>query len=301
MRTADLMRGRWHDALKYAGMTDRELSGKHCPCPMCGGKDRFRFDDKDGTGSYFCAGCGAGDGMKLMMRLTGRDFREVAAELDKAYGNYSVQQPERRDTGELLRRIGAGLLPVGDISPVVNYLRSRAIRRIPREFLRYHPAAWHSQECRTLPAMVAALRDVDGKCHGYHMTYLSERGEKASIEAPRLYSPGQTGECAIRLTPVTAHIGLAEGIETALSVTELFGLPCWATGDAGRMERFKVPAGVERVTVFADVDQNYTGEAAAFSLAKRLSLQGITCDVRHDCPRGTDYNDLLLRGIRETA
>jgi putative DNA primase/helicase len=67
------------------------------------------------------------------------------------------------------------------------------------------------------------------------------------------------------------------------------------------MERFKVPAGVERVTVFADVDQNYTGEAAAFALAKRLSLQGIACDVRHDCPRGTDYNDLLLRGIRETA
>ncbi|MEX5450882.1 primase-helicase zinc-binding domain-containing protein, partial [Stutzerimonas stutzeri] len=71
MKTAELMRGRWHDALKYAGMTGRELSGKHCPCPMCGGKDRFRFDDKDGTGSYFCAGCGAGDGMKLMMRLTG--------------------------------------------------------------------------------------------------------------------------------------------------------------------------------------------------------------------------------------
>lgn len=25
---------------------------KHQPCPMCGGSDRFRCDDKNGTGSW---------------------------------------------------------------------------------------------------------------------------------------------------------------------------------------------------------------------------------------------------------
>ncbi|MBN0386745.1 toprim domain-containing protein, partial [Pseudomonas aeruginosa] len=98
------------------------------------------------------------------------------------------------------------------------------------------------------------------------------------------------------------HLGLAEGIETALSVTQLYGIPCWATGDAGRMERFKLPAGVEQVTIFADVDHSHTGEAAAESLARRLILQHkIPVEVRRDCPRGQDYNDLLMQRIREAS
>ena len=63
VRTA--AQGRWRDILQSLGMDERSLSGKHGPCPMCGGKDRFRFDDKDGRGTYFCSGCGAGDGVKL--------------------------------------------------------------------------------------------------------------------------------------------------------------------------------------------------------------------------------------------
>jgi len=43
------------------------LDGKHHPCILCGGKDRFRFDNKDGSGSYFCSQCGAGTGMQLLM------------------------------------------------------------------------------------------------------------------------------------------------------------------------------------------------------------------------------------------
>ena len=68
VRTA--ARGRWRGILHSLGMDERSLSGKHCPCPLCGGKDRFRFDDKDGRGTYYCSGCGAGDGVKLAMGLT---------------------------------------------------------------------------------------------------------------------------------------------------------------------------------------------------------------------------------------
>ncbi|MDI5829610.1 hypothetical protein MJN51_36035, partial [Salmonella enterica subsp. enterica serovar Kentucky] len=35
---------------------------RHAPCPACGGKDRFRFDD-NGRGSFICNQCGAGDGL----------------------------------------------------------------------------------------------------------------------------------------------------------------------------------------------------------------------------------------------
>jgi putative DNA primase/helicase len=52
-------RHRWLDILTGLGVPAKFLRNKHGPCPMCGGKDRFRFDDKDGKGTFFCNGCGA--------------------------------------------------------------------------------------------------------------------------------------------------------------------------------------------------------------------------------------------------
>ena len=37
---------RWRSILTVLGMDERALSGKHGPCPLCGGRDRFRFDDR---------------------------------------------------------------------------------------------------------------------------------------------------------------------------------------------------------------------------------------------------------------
>lgn len=44
---------------------------RHGPCPFCGGKDRFRMDDLDGRGTWFCNNCGAGDGLDLVVKMTG--------------------------------------------------------------------------------------------------------------------------------------------------------------------------------------------------------------------------------------
>lgn len=52
---------------------------QHGPCPACGGKDRFRFDDNDGRGSWFCNQCDphAGDGFALVMNVRGCPFPEA--------------------------------------------------------------------------------------------------------------------------------------------------------------------------------------------------------------------------------
>ena len=71
----DAAAGKWSGLLLGFGLTERQLSGKHCPCPICGGNDRFRFDDKDGRGTFFCSHCGAGDGVSLVMSLKGWDLR----------------------------------------------------------------------------------------------------------------------------------------------------------------------------------------------------------------------------------
>ena len=65
-----IAQGRWQGILAELGLSDY-LSGKHGPCPICGGKDRFRWDNKGGNGTYFCNQCGAGDGFKLLQEFKG--------------------------------------------------------------------------------------------------------------------------------------------------------------------------------------------------------------------------------------
>lgn len=92
--TIDAARGRWPDLLQQlAGMTPDQLTDRHQPCPLCGGTDRYRFDDKDGSGSWFCNQCGgrdqsggAGSGMDLLIRSTGWSYVEACQHIDAALG-----------------------------------------------------------------------------------------------------------------------------------------------------------------------------------------------------------------------
>ena len=47
-------RGRWPYILESLDICASYLKDKHGPCPVCGGKDRFRFDNKDGLGTFYC-------------------------------------------------------------------------------------------------------------------------------------------------------------------------------------------------------------------------------------------------------
>ncbi|HAT50868.1 MAG: AAA family ATPase [Nitrospirae bacterium] len=66
-------KGRWKEILSSFGIDCSFLDGKHHPCPSCGGKDRFRFDDKDGNGTYICNECGAGNGFSMVGKLLNLD------------------------------------------------------------------------------------------------------------------------------------------------------------------------------------------------------------------------------------
>jgi putative DNA primase/helicase len=72
-------RGRWPEILTGLGIDAAHLTNKHGPCPGCGGRDRFRFDDRDSRGTWICGGGGdpaAGDGFDLVAHVLGLDKRE---------------------------------------------------------------------------------------------------------------------------------------------------------------------------------------------------------------------------------
>ncbi|EFV4531340.1 helicase [Salmonella enterica] len=60
--------GKWDDILFRLNITVPE-NGKHGACPHCGGKDRFRFDNKNGRGTWYCNNCGHGDGLDLVKNV----------------------------------------------------------------------------------------------------------------------------------------------------------------------------------------------------------------------------------------
>lgn len=90
------MLGLWGDFISTVTNVDsRVFSGKHQPCPSCGGKDRFRFDNNQqekGDGGYICSQCGAGDGAKLAMLVTGWDFPALI----ESVAAYLCRQPVER-------------------------------------------------------------------------------------------------------------------------------------------------------------------------------------------------------------
>lgn len=299
VRTA--AQGRWRGILLTLGMDERALSGKHGPCPLCGGKDRFRFDDKDGLGTFYCSGCGAGDGVKLAMCVTGLSFRDAAREVERLAGVVQpvTGKPERTDDDKLqaLRRVWRESKPIQRCDEAFRYLAGRGLRLydLP-ESVRLHPGLRYQdgETVGTYAAMLATVTAPDGRAVSLHRTYLQEAG-KAPVSAPRKLMQGlPLSGAAIRLTAVSEVLGIAEGIETALAAFELFEVPVWSCVSAQGIESFEPPAGVREVIVFADHDTNFAGQAAAYRAAHRLKLKGFEVEV---CipPEPGDWLDELNR------
>src|SRR3546814_954855 len=56
--------------------------------------DRFRFDNKDGRGTYYCNKCGPGDGVQLVMMKTGWPFRQAAEQIREVLPNADEHRPK---------------------------------------------------------------------------------------------------------------------------------------------------------------------------------------------------------------
>ncbi len=84
--------GHWSRILPALGV--KVIKNRHQACPVCGGSDRFRFDDKEGRGTWFCNQCGAGDGLKLVEKVFGVSASEAAGKVNAVTGNLPPVAPE---------------------------------------------------------------------------------------------------------------------------------------------------------------------------------------------------------------
>jgi putative DNA primase/helicase len=271
---------------------------------MCGGKDRWRFDDKDGRGSWICNQCGAGDGFHLLQYVLGCDFLGAADYVKHHAGKYSARPASQPMDTEKIRRLlrqtwdEAKRIEPGD--PVSLYLASRCGQPMPDVCgLRYHASLVYKHDDGSItrhPAMLAQVIAGDGSPVTIHRTYLTADGKKADVTKPRKLMPRvqRVENAAIRLSkPLAGWLGVAEGIETALCASLRFQVATWACISAFVLESFKPPTGIKLVSIFGDNDMNYTGQASAYRLARRLASQAIECKVIIPERSGTDFADPL--------
>lgn len=67
----------WKKVLIDLGIPDELLVKKGTPCPVCGGDDRFTYDNKFGKGDSYCRSCGHMDGIELLKRFHAIEFPAV--------------------------------------------------------------------------------------------------------------------------------------------------------------------------------------------------------------------------------
>ena len=94
-----------------------------------------------------------------------------------------------------------------------------------------------------VPALIAAIRDTDGALTGVEVTYLAANGQRAvDLRLARKTVGLVPGGCAVRLDPAAPEMLVAEGVFTALSASEWFGLPAWALMSTRNLRAWTPPA-----------------------------------------------------------
>lgn len=307
-------KGHWKSILPQLGIDPKYLDGKHHPCPNTGeGEDRFRFANQHGRGSFFCA-CnnGKSDAFKLIECCLGMDYKTAARAIEELPGfepdgDSEVRDPEavRRD----LNRIQEGCRAIGSRAKSEAYLAARGLilpRRAPIRDGRLNYAAGVIGTREVMDAMVSTFVTPAGEPSTLHITYL-DGDQKADLKVSRVIATPIRAMAggAVRLfheDELEDTLGVGEGIETALAGSQMFKIPAWACLNAAMLEKFEPPKNIKRLVVFADNDSSYTGQHAAYSLAKRakLVLKIPEVDVlvpgHRVNPRraDSDWNDLLL-------
>ncbi len=177
------------------------------------------------------------------------------------------------------------------------YLKSRGLQPPWPRWLRYVAALKHGPSGLVLPGLVAGITDGSGSFTAVHRTYLKLDGSgKAAVSSPKM-ALGSMENGAVRLGRADKALGLAEGVETALSAMQLFEISVWAALGS-RLDRIDVPDNVIEVQIFGDNGE--PGHEAAEKAAEKFTNQGRRVVLRFPPEPFGDWNDALQALCKES-
>jgi putative DNA primase/helicase len=229
------------------------------------------------------AGC---DAVEILRSLSSARLLEPGAPGTHDFAQNARNTPDLQAAA--LRLWGSARAIVG--TPAELYLSRRGLRAESDElrFLARTPDG-PKPLTRFRPALIAAVRDCRGLV-GVHRTFLNlEPAGGAKVHARS--GLGRFGRGAVRLGIPGSKLGLAEGIETALSASDLFGVPCWATLGTERFALVSVPPSVTELLLFLDNDP---GGRRAEALARLANPHIPSIEPFYPDGAGDDWNDVLM-------
>jgi DNA primase len=280
----------------------------------------------DRKGLWLCRSCSAGgDAITFVKRYYRKTFIEAVKELanapqdtcaarferqirqdaeeyaatTSAGGKWEPSAEQRTNMAEARRLWARGVEARGTLGQT--YLRSRGITLSPPKCLRFLASEpfWQAPEGKDRaiivghhPVLLASVQARNGDIIAVQRIYLRDDGSgKALYERPKKV-PGPMQDGAVRLGVPARIMGIAEGVETALSAIQLFSVPVWATLGHKRLAAIAMPPEVEQLIIFADNGNDGKVDPVAMKAAEEYDHRGVAVVI--EAPEGVkDWNDEL--------
>jgi hypothetical protein len=180
-------------------------------------------------------------------------------------------------------------------TPAETYLLKRALMPATAS-LRYHCRVplGKSPQLAFRPALLAAVHER-GTLVAVQRTFLDPRRARRArdLANPRRLL-GRPGLGSVVLASATETLGLAEGIETALSAMALLDVPVWAVLGSERLARVVIPTGVNRLLLLPDNDR--AGRLGAIAASKTHAADDRVIETLWPPDGFNDWNDVLRAG-----
>ncbi len=278
------------------------------PCPLCQPEGRpdqraLSVSEQGGRLLFYChkSGCDVWSAMRgeAPSWMRGVDLKLGLSSVDREERDRrraEERKAEERRTEAATSIFEEAVCASGTL--VQTYLAHRGIGRLRLDHmtraLRFHPALRHLPSGGVFPGMVARIREVGGFPTAIHRTYLRPDGLGKADVSPAKMMLGPSAGGAVRFGPNRPVIALAEGIETALSVSMASGLTCWATLSSSGLKGVLLPPRPIAEVVVICADNDSAGLSAAGVAAERFEREGRRVSIVHPDRPGADFNDELV-------
>lgn len=215
-----------------------------------------------------------GDSALLVKCHAGCDSTQVLKALGSGAASYSppINKPLKTDFGQLALQIWRESRPLraGDLA--TRYLNGRGLSAASPA-LRFHRNCAYKENKVLLyaPAMIAGYGPPDEPV-AIQRTFLTADAEKLSMEANKRVLGSRYGH-PCQLAPAGETLGLAEGVEDAQAVIDMFGVPCWSVGGIELYPSVIVPQIVRHIVI-------YTQHGVPAARAVRKARQALTSAER---------------------
>ena len=205
---------------------------------------------------------------------------------------HAEMQQSKKDNQEYAVHLWKESIPISN--PSCNsrlYLRRRGIV-LDNSELRYHPSLQHAKSGnKEFEVLIARVSDINDQTIAIQRIYL-DGANKANIDPNKMTLGSPIGGAVKLGKPRGGIISICEGLETGLSVQQMFNVPVWVSLGSTFMHKIKLPSKdvVHTVRIYAD------GDDAGTSAIKKFQEQ-YSKDYKiedYQAPTGTDYNDMLM-------